>query len=407
MYFEMFLTLAGAGLLLQVLLTHGHLLRALRLGRRPQQLESYPSVTVIRPIKGLDAGAEQNIRAAIRTGYPGEVETLFVFDDDSEPALPVVERVLRQASEAGWQVNARVLFSGHPPKGRTGKLNAMIVGLREAKGELVAFADSDVRPDMLALTTLVETLMQAPDAGSAFAPVVVSEPPRTVGDAGYALLLNGLYGAAAAAATKKHDGGLPFIMGQFMVFKRGALEAIGGLECADGQLVDDMYLGSQVTTVGLRNVVSPRQVPIIQEGLSFSDFLATYRRWITFSRTGLPGLSFKLTPMLHGIVFWVGLLASVAAAVTGNWLGAIAMGLAPVAVASSINSLHEAIGGARLSFKHRLAPLLLILVSPVVYLSILTHKQVNWRGRTYSLDVSSKLAHRAAQSGLESPLFPR
>lgn len=404
MYFEMFLTLVGAGLLLQVLLTHQHLLRALRPGRRTQQLESYPSVTVIRPIKGLDAGAEQNIRAALRTGYPGEVETLFVFDDNSEPALPVVEQVLEQAREAGWLVDARVVFSGHPPSGRTGKLNAMIVGLKEAKGELVAFADSDIRPDLLALTTMVETLMQSPNAGSAFSPVVVSQPPRTVGDAGYALLLNGLYGAAAAASTQKHGGGLPFIMGQFMVFKRKALEAIGGLECADGQLVDDMYLGSQVTTIGLRNMVSPRQVPIIQEGLSFSEFLATYRRWITFSRTGLPGLSFKLTPMLHGIVFWVGLLASVAAAFTGSWLGAIAMGLAPVAVASSINSLHEAIGGARLSFKHRLVPLLLILVSPMVYLSILTHKQVNWRGRTYSLDVSSKLAHTPARPGLESPL---
>ena len=47
-------------------------------------------------------------------------------------------------------------------------------------------------------------------------------------------------------------GELPFIMGQLMVFRRPALRAIGGVACAEGQLVDDMYIGKRVHEAGFR-----------------------------------------------------------------------------------------------------------------------------------------------------------
>ena len=88
---------------------------------------------MIRPIKGLDAGAEENIRAALDNGYPGQVETLFVFDDRSEPALPLVRAALAKAP-AG---TGRVIFSGPPPANRTGKLSAV-----RLEGAAVAFIEA-------------------------------------------------------------------------------------------------------------------------------------------------------------------------------------------------------------------------------------------------------------------------
>jgi len=46
-----------------------------------------PSITVIRPVRGLDVEADKNLAAALDNEYPGEVETIFVFDDDLDPAL--------------------------------------------------------------------------------------------------------------------------------------------------------------------------------------------------------------------------------------------------------------------------------------------------------------------------------
>lgn len=389
------LTLIGSLLALVLLAlvwrSHRSQVKALIQAPRSARLAAYPSVTVIRPIRGLDAGAEENIGAALDTGYPGQVETIFVFDDLSEPAIPLVRRAC-VASWAAGGPGGRLLLAGTPPAGRTGKLNAMIVGLRQARGEIIVFADSDIRPDRDALRVLVETLLSSPEAGASFAPVVATLPHQSMGDAGYALLLNGLYGPSASLAAAKTGGTLPFIMGQFMAFKREAIEAIGGLECADGQLVDDMYLGERVCAAGYQNRVSPRPVPVIQEGLSATDFLKTFVRWITFSRSGLPGKEFKLASWLRGVVFWVGLLASTVALAFSLWVAGLALALVPLAVAVSINRLHRAIGGAPLRLRHLPVAFGLLLAAPAVYLSIFSHREVTWRGRTYRLDAGSRLA---------------
>lgn len=360
-------------------------------GPRPRV---YPSVSVIRPVRGLDQGARDNIAAALDNGYPGKVETIYVFDDDTEPLLPLVREAVAERQADGREVNVKVIYSGQPPAHRTGKLNAMIAGLRAAKGELVAFADSDIRPDKQGLRALVDTLLDDPEAGAAFAPVVVSERPHTVGDAGYALLLNGMYSPSAAGMARRHDDTLPFIMGQFMVLRRAAIADIGGLESAQGQLVDDMYLGARINDAGYNNVVSPRPVPIIQRDLPLSDFVGVYLRWLAFSRTGLPSLSFKVSSWLRGAVFWIGFLLGAASLVFGLWLPAALNLLAAVAVVASINRLHHAIGGGRLPARHLWVAAGLLLAGPLVLAQIMIRREVRWRGRTYRLDASSRLGQR-------------
>jgi ceramide glucosyltransferase len=387
MILEASLAAVALVLLTALWISHRRQARAIRPpARRPPRV-SYPSLTVIRPIKGLDAGLAENLEAALDHGYPGAVETLFVFDDRREPALPLVEAALSKVGHSA----GRVVFAGQPPANRTGKLNAMIVGLREARGELVVFADSDIRPDRQALRELVDTLLDDPHAGAAFAPVVATRPARTFGDAGYGLLLNGLYGPAAAAAASRRQGTLPFIMGQFMIFRREALRAIGGLECAEGQLVDDMYLGSRIAAAGYHNKVARYPVPVIQEGMAGAAFLATFRRWITFSRSGLPGRDFKLAGWLTGATYWAGLLGACAALALGLPLGAALLALAPVGVSASLNRLHTRLGGASLGWRHLWVSFAVLLMAPLIYLSILGRREVTWRGRRYQLDAGSRL----------------
>lgn len=389
---EILLSLFGFSLVVAATWMYLRLRHAVRHRQGPGKAVSYPSVTVIRPVKGLDTEVEENIRAALDHGYPGEVESLFVFDDDTEPALPLVESAIRDHRAAGGAGTARVVFSGEPPPGRTGKLNAMIAGLRQAHGELIAFVDSDTRADRQALRRLVDTLLGTPDAGSAFAPVVVSHPTRTSGDVAHALLLNAMYGPDAAWAASRNGGELPFIMGQFMIFTREAISAIGGLESASGQLVDDMYLGMRVKAAGYRNVVSPYPVPIIQQGMSIRVFWSLFVKWIAFSRSGLPSLEFKLSAWARGLIYFLGLGAAVVATALGWWVPALLNFLALVVVAASNNALHHDIGGARLRLRDRWVAFALLLVAPVVYLDIFTRREVRWRGRIYKLDPSSRLA---------------
>ena len=75
-------------------------------------------MTVIRPVRGLDVGAAENLRAALDTGYPGDVETLFVFDDADDPGYPIAREVDRRArARAAVTARAAIIVAGAPPRG--------------------------------------------------------------------------------------------------------------------------------------------------------------------------------------------------------------------------------------------------------------------------------------------------
>jgi ceramide glucosyltransferase len=343
-------------------------------------------VTVIRPVKGLDVDLDLNVRSGLDHGYPGEVETLFIFDDEREPGVPVVEKAIAEHRDSGRAGRAEILFCGQPPAGRTGKLNAMIQGVRRAQGQLVAFCDSDVRTDRDALRVLVETLLADPRNGSAFAPVVVSEPARTQGDATCAMLLNGLYTPSACKLLRAQGGELPFILGQFMVFRKESLAAIGGLENAGGQIVDDLYIGQLVRNAGLRNVASPHPIRIIQYGLGPLDAVKQFARWITFSRAGIPQWSFKLPIIFRAVTFILALAALVWCALRGDPIGALASAALAGGVVASTNALHNSTGCAPLRPRHWATPAVIFLLAPFVFGKIyLMQNRMAWRGRVYDL----------------------
>jgi ceramide glucosyltransferase len=351
--------------------------------RPPRPHRVYPTVTVIRPIRGLDAGCRENTLALLEQEYPGGCENLFVFDTPSDPGVPVVEQILRERG------HGRIVIAGSPPPQRTGKLNAMIVGMQQARGELIAFNDSDTRPAPDLLRTLVDALLEDPKAGDTFAPVVTHRPPNNAGETAYALLVNAWYGPAAAKAAGP-DGAMPFIMGELMVFRRDALTAIGGLESAEGQLVDDMYLGTRVVEAGWKNVQVRRPLPIVTEELDFREFLKLFHRWLACSHSGLPG-GFVVSSYIRGIVACLSVLGVLGAVVTGQFGAALSPLGAAVLFTWSQLTLNERFSGQKVPLRFAWMPLALPFIGAGVSVAVLINPTVDWRGRSYSLDSTAKL----------------
>jgi ceramide glucosyltransferase len=377
------LVLIGGALLVQLGLWHRRFARAIVREDVPaNRLERYPPISVIRPVRGIDVGAEDNFRAALATSYTGDVETLFVFDDDADPAVPVARRIVDEHLASGRSGTAEVVFAGSPPPGRTGKLHAMIVGTHGAHGPLIAFGDSDTRPAPELLTELVDALLASPDIGAAFAPVVVSDPPSTSGDVGYAVMINALYGPTVARAAGPR-GRLPFIMGQLVVFRAEALAAVGGPACAEGQLVDDMYIGSCMNRAGYANVVINRPLTIANTGTSMRQFLRIYRRWLLFGRNGLPW-RFTWPLWLRGIGAWLAAVLLVVSMTASAGWAAIVASAALVGQGASLTRLHEQFGGAPIPVRLRWMTIVMFLLAPLV-LASMTLRSVEWRGRKYPL----------------------
>ncbi|MEE3082529.1 MAG: glycosyltransferase [Candidatus Thermoplasmatota archaeon] len=374
-------------------LDQSHALRFNKDSINDNVLQEFPSVSVIRPIKGLDFGAEENAKAALNHGYPGEIEVIFVFDDENEPGVPAVKAALEEFPD----VNARIIYCGQPKTGWTGKLNAMLVASQEAVGDIIAFADSDIRSDENTLRSLVESLLSNDNSGAAFAPVVAQIRPETIGDAGYNILLNGLYSPALAKVAKKSGNKLSFVMGQYMIFRRQSLDAIGGIESAEGQLVDDMFLGARISNAGYDNMVSARPVSIIQSNLSFSQFWSIFKRWIAFSRSGLSNHDLKLISWIRGILFWVSFVGAI---LSPSMIVAMIFAISNLLLNASIIRLDSIVRGRSMKLWHWPMVPFLFLSAPIIYLSIFLGREVNWRGRNYSLDGDAKLSQKNRQ-GME------
>lgn len=340
-----------------------------------------PSMTVIRPVKGADPDQLENFTAALAQSYPGPLDTIFVFDDPSDPGVPNAERAIAEMPGAA----ARILYSGEPPAGWTGKLHAMHLAAGEATGELIAFGDSDTRPAASLTAALAARLLAEPAIGCTFAPAVVTGRARTAGDVGYALLLNSLYGPVAARASGK-TGDLPFIMGQIMVFRRAALDAVGGVACARGRLVDDMAIGEHLHAAGWRNVMVAERLDIVAHGMGFADFVRTYRRWLMFGRDGL-GIAFTWPVWVRSAEFFLALVVAALAGLAGlvgSWPAAGIALLAAVTFGWSLTSLHRRIGGSPMPVRYGWMTWGLLLLAPVIVVST-WFGTVDWRGRSYSV----------------------
>lgn len=365
--------------------------RAMAIQSVPKIPDRYPTVTVVRPIKGVDHGLRENIIAGFEDSYPSTVESLFVFDDEEDPAVAIVRQVIDERRSQGLPATARIIFSGHPPKNRTGKLNAMIKAYQQARHELIAFVDSDIRQTSGDLCRLVGTLLADPYAGSAFPTVVSSERPITLGDVGYAVMMNGLYEPSALATAARQSGTLPFIMGHMMVLRREAIEAIGGFETAEGQLVDDMYLGRRMVQEGYHNLLSPKPVAIVQQHCSFEEFSGILIRWIAFSISGLPFWGTKMPHALTGIALWSGIVALLSAILHKDPVTAT-LGLSIiVSIPFTINDLHFRLSKQPIPIRYSWASMIIWLAAPLIYGQIWIRREITWRGRRYRLNLSSRL----------------
>ncbi len=387
-----FLGLAALG---EAIIGHVRLERGLRraspLGsKRPS---AYPSITVLRPVRGRDRDARENFAAALEMDYPGEVETIFLFDEETDPGLPLAREVVSAHARSGKPGHAEVRVVGQPPTGWTGKLHAMRVGARMARGELIAFGDSDTRPDRTVLRATVEALLADGGAGAAFAPIIARGAEHTAGDAGYALLLNAWYHPLVAGAAARGRGRMPFLMGQLMVFTRAGLAAIGGIDCARGSLVDDMLLGQRLLEAGKSLVLAPHALPVVIGGMSFPEFTQAFRRWLIFSRAGLP-LRFTSPMWLRGAGIFLSLGAAAAALATGAWSGLATSAAALGAYTASVWRLQSRSSGAPLPRRHLWLSLSIPFLGAWAFASGLLKRRVSWRGRSYALSPGAQLASR-------------
>jgi len=205
-----------------------------------------PPVSVMVPLRGADPGLERRLAVLVHATRPGD-EILLAVETVHDTAHALCEAFALAAPEHG-RARVRVIVSG-PAGQRLGKQHNLAAALAAATHPLIASMDGDV---LLEPGHLDEGAALAGEegAGIAFALPYYAGRGR-LGDALVALYTNhyvSLY--LGALALRKAPR---FIIGDFWLATREALEAVGGLEPLTRTVNDDAALGRAMAAAGRLN----------------------------------------------------------------------------------------------------------------------------------------------------------
>src|SRR5256885_3641746 len=112
-----------------------------------------PSVALILPVRGLDEGFDENVRALLSQAFP-RFRLLVVADDSTDPASARIETIARDFPIVPV---TQILADANPLGGKVNALRSAL-GHLVPEDEVVVFADSDIRPARDWLRQLVQPL---------------------------------------------------------------------------------------------------------------------------------------------------------------------------------------------------------------------------------------------------------
>ena len=247
-----------------------------------------PPVSILKPIRGLDRETYENYASFCRQDH-ADFEILFCVTDESDPAVPVIEQLIRDFPERSIR-----LLIGAEPVGASDKVNKLCRMVREARHEILIITDSDVRvaPGFL---SAVSAPLQNPAVGG----VTCLYRGLTDGSfpANWEALTNSTdFAPGVLVAWMLGGGKLDFMLGAVMGTTKTHLAEIGGFESLADYFCDDYELGSRLAARGYPVELSRFPVDIVYPSESFREAFRHQLRWnlsIRYSRPwGHVGLLF-------------------------------------------------------------------------------------------------------------------
>ncbi|MFZ0409904.1 MAG: bacteriohopanetetrol glucosamine biosynthesis glycosyltransferase HpnI [Candidatus Acidiferrales bacterium] len=329
-----------------------------------------PSLSILKPVRGLDREAYENFASFCRQDYP-RFEILFCVSDRLDPAVPVIERLILDFPQRAIR-----LLIGSDALGASDKVNKLCRLASEAKNQILMVTDSDVRVDPGFLRAAV-----APFAGAKVGGVTCLY--RGLTDGGFAANLEALGNSADFAAgvlVARLGGDINFMLGAVMAVTRPALAEIGGFESLVDFFCDDYELGNRIAARGHRVVLSDFPVAIVYPRESLAEAFRHQLRWnlsIRFSRpAGHLGLIF--TQALPWAILGAALAPTRAVAL--GFLAAYLVCRISMAVSVGAEGLRDP-----LVSRHILLLPLRDAFAFLVWLASFFPQRIRWRGQQFKI----------------------
>jgi ceramide glucosyltransferase len=237
--------------------------------------EFAPSVSILKPVKGFDAGMVEAFRSHCLQQYAGEYELIFGAGSEDDPAVAAVRQL-----QAEFPERAIKLAICPQRLGANGKVSNLIQMQAEARHEILLVNDSDIRVSPRYLERVMRQF-----AAPATKPVgMVTALYRGRAHAWtFGSVLESLGIAtdfmAGVMTARLVEGRIHFGLGSTLAVRREALAAAGGLEALVDQLADDYEMGVRIASAGYSIRLATEVVETSIPAYSLSGFVSHQLRW--------------------------------------------------------------------------------------------------------------------------------
>jgi len=346
--------------------------------RRPVTAATvFPAATILKPLHGAEAALEENLSTFFEQDYPSPFQLVFGVQDESDPAIAVVEGLRRRypGVEATLVVDTR-------RHGANAKVGNLINMHGQSHYDVLILSDSDIAVPRDYLRKVAGAL--APTDVGAVTCLYTGWGALGLGSRLCAMGID--YQFLPNAITAISFGLAEPCSGSTIALRRAVLDEIGGLKEFAGYLADDYEIGRAVRASGRRIAIPAMTVRHACSEKSVRDWLAHELRWARTIRVVAPA-GYAGSIVTYAIP--LGLLGVILSGFTVFAAGSLAATLVARAVLKwRIDLLFECNGG----------PLWLLPVRDVlsfgIFVASLFGRSVEWRGERLQVKQDGALLNR-------------
>jgi ceramide glucosyltransferase len=241
-----------------------------------------PDVSILKPVKGVDARMYAGLASHCRQQYAGRFEILFGVGSADDPAVEEIARLRREFPQCAIR-----LIVCTKRLGTSGKVSSLVQMLPEAKYKYVLINDSDIFVSPNYLTHVMARFGGADGIEDPKVGMVTALYRGRTAAKGEALTLWARLEALAIStdfaagvlAARRLEGGIHFGLGATLAMSRAALTAAAGLEPLVDSLADDYELGARIAQAGFRVELCGEVVETAVPAYDLRGFCQHQLRW--------------------------------------------------------------------------------------------------------------------------------
>jgi ceramide glucosyltransferase len=332
--------------------------------------KDFPSVTILKPVKGVDEFSNECLSSWMKQEYSGRLQIIFGVDSKNDPAFNLCSELIKTFPKIDAQV---VVCEGM--YGSNSKVSKLVHLTQYIKNEFVIVSDADV----LAPTDLLQGsigVFENEEIGLVCCCYTLANPD-TLAMKLEAVAINSDFWSQVLQARSMKP--LNFAFGAVMMIRRKALEKIGGFNSVVNRLADDYWLGRLVFENGYKVELSPVVVECYHRPTGWRETLSHQLRWARTIRVCEP-LSYFFS-ILSNLNLWAALFLILFPSILSMVFFAIAIFTRSITAALHQKKLTR----TKIKLWHFVMPVIKDVIQFIIWILSFTGNTVEWREKKYKI----------------------